>query len=86
MDDFVENTELTVMEVECYLNSTDAPTELEAAKQQVNDLRILLRSTHQAYTKAVKNAENYLLLSIIFGSMVVTIIFCTILEGLLNAG
>lgn len=86
MMDELEKTELTVMDVECYLNSTDAPTELDAAKQQASDLRCMLRSTHQAYTKAVKDAENYLLLSIFFGSIVVTHIFFKILGGLLNAG
>lgn len=83
--DELEQTELTVMDVECYLNSTDAPTELDAAKQQVSDLRVMLRSTHQAYTKAVKDAEKYQLLAVIFGCMVLTIIICTILEALLNA-
>lgn len=82
--DELEKTELTVMDVECYLNSTDAPTELDAAKQQVSDLRCMLRSTHQAYTKAVKSAEAYQLLAFIFGCMVATIIICTILEGLLQ--
>lgn len=84
MLDELEKTELTVMDVECYLNSTDAPTELDAAKQQVSDLRCMLRSTHHAYTKAVKSAETYQLLAFIFGCMVATIIVCTILEGLLQ--
>ena len=82
--DELEKTELTVMDVECYLNSTDAPTELDAAKQQVSDLRCMLRSTHQAYTKAVQSAEKYQLLALIFGCMVLTIVICTILEGLLQ--
>lgn len=82
--DELEKTELTVMDVECYLNSTDAPTELDAAKQQVSDLRCMLRSTHQAYTKAVQSAEKYQLLAFVFGCMVVTIVICTILEGLLQ--
>lgn len=82
--DELEKTELTVMDVECYLNSTDAPTELDAARQQVSDLRCMLRSTHQAYTKAVKSAETYQLLAIILGCMLLTIVICTILEGLLQ--
>jgi hypothetical protein len=82
--DELEKTELTVMDVECYLNSTDAPTELDAARQQVSDLRCMLRSTHQAYTKALQSAEKYQLLALIFGCMVLTIVICTILEGLLQ--
>ena len=86
MDEITGNNSIepTLGTVQDYLNRTERPKDLETALQQNEDLRIMLRATHNAYTYYRNNTFKWMAITGFIGGICGGVLFNLITEVMFN--
>ncbi len=81
MEDIIGSSELTVENVQDYLDNLEHPDNFESARTQNDALRIMLRDTHDAYIRAMSKSLKWQVLSEFLGCLFLASLVGIVLDG-----